>query len=261
MLWCRLQILTLCLFYWQLPLSADFRTFKSDFGDTVDAELIELKEADTIVTLKLRDGRQIDARVSAFTQADQKHIQEWWAGIQAEKRLLKERARLTISAKMNRQSNRGTFDSYNRIDDKTRVFFPEVVIENAQLQTYTGNTVRIVVVAEDLKDASQKLIVSATTMKADFPERDKTVLESDPFKLRSYEYNSSSSNYDYKRGYEYEGYIVVIKNAKGEITHTRASRSKYLTNMEVILNCKAGEIYDDSIDRKFDLTPNSYYVR
>ncbi|NBB80829.1 MAG: hypothetical protein GVY36_15495 [Verrucomicrobia bacterium] len=227
----------------------------------MDAQLIELKEAESIVTIKLRDGRQIDASVSAFSEADQEHIQKWWAGVEAEKQLLKERARLTISAKMNRQSNRGTFDRHSRVDDKTRVFYPEVVIENGQLQTYTGNTIRVVVVAEDLSEANQKLIVSATTMKADFPKNDRTVLESDPFRLRSYAYNSGRSSRGYKYGYEYEGYIVVIKNSEGEITHTRASKSKYLTNMQVIMGCKAGEIYDDSIDRKLELTPNSYYVQ
>ena len=251
----------LCLLCWQLPLNAEFRTFKSDFGDTVDAELIELKDEGTIVTLRLRTGRQIDSSVSAFSQTDQKFIRKWWAGIQAEKRLLSERSRLIISAKMNRKSNRGTYDNHYRVDDKTRAFFPEIVIQNDELQTFTGNTVRIAVVAEDLRDAGLKLIVSATTLEADFPERDKTILESDPFRLRSYEYDSSSSNYGYKYGYEYEGYIVVIKNSKGEITHSRASKSKFLTNMDVIMSCEAGEIYDDSISRKLNLSPNSYYVR
>lgn len=249
------------LLIWQLPLDAEFRTFKNDFGDTVDAKLVELKEEDTIVTIKLRNGNQIDSRVTAFSQADQKFIREWWAEIQAEKLLLKENSRLNVSAKMNRKSKDGSFDSYYRVDDKTRSFFPEVVIENDELQTFTGNTVRVVVVAEDLHYEEQKLIVSATTLKADFPDRQKTILETDPFRLRTYEYDSSYSSYEYKNGYEYEGYIVVIKNSAGEITHMRASKSKYLSNMEVIFNCKAGEIYDEGIDRKLNATPNSYFVQ
>lgn len=257
----RCRWILLWLLCAQLPLDAEFRTFKNDFGDTVDAELVELKEADTIVTLKLRNGSQIDAKVTAFSQDDQKFIRKWWEGLKAEQEMLKERSRITMSAKMNRKSKNGSYDSYYRVDDKTRSFFPEVVIENDELQTFTDNTVRVVVIAEDLRYEEQKLIVSATTVKADFPERAKTILETDPFRLRAYEYDSSYSSYEYKYGYEYEGYIIVIKNAAGEITHSRASKSKFLSNMDVIMKCKAGEIYDDGIDRKLNASPNSYYVQ
>lgn len=242
------------------PLSAEFRTFTNDFGDTVDAELVQFDDARSIVTLKLRDGREIDARTTAFSQKDQKFIREWWAGVLAEKHTLRERSRLNISAKMNRKSKGNSFDGYYAVDDKTRSFFPEVVIENDELDAFNDNTVRVVVVAEDKGNEGQKLIVSATTMKSDFQDRAKTVLESDPFRLRLYEYDSSYSNYEYKHGYEYEGYIVVIQNSAGETTHTRASKSKYLTNMDVIMNCKAGEMYDDAINRKLNVTPSSYFV-
>lgn len=106
MIRCGLPLLFLlvCL---PIPLAAEFRTFTNDFGDEIEAELVELKENETLVTLKLRSGNKIDARVTAFSQKD------------------------------------------------------------------------------------QKLIVSATTLTADFSDRDKTVLESDPFRLRLYEYDSS----------------------------------------------------------------------
>jgi hypothetical protein len=121
--------------------------------------------------------------------------------------------------------------------------------------------VRIVVIADDKHQKEQKLIVSATTLEADFPDRGEIVLESDPFRLRLFEYDSSHSNSDYEYGYEYEGFVVVIKNSAGEITHTRASKSKYLTNMDVIFECVAGEIYDDSINRKINASPSSYFVQ
>ncbi len=245
----------------QLHVNAEFRTFTNDFGDTVEAELIELKDLDTIVTLKLRSGNKIDARVTAFSQKDQKFIRKWWAAIQAEKKLLKEDSRITVSAKMNRKSKSNTYDNWYSVDDETKSYFPEIIIENDELEAFTGNTVRIVIIAEDRSDEDRKLIVSAATMKADFPDRGKVVLESDPFRLRLYEYDSSYSNYDYGYGYEYEGYIVVIKNSAGVITHSRASKSKYLSNMDVIMKCETGEMYDDAINRKLNTRPNSYFVQ
>ncbi len=249
------------IFCLQLSLAAEFRTFSNDFGDSVEAELVELKESGSIVTLKLRSGRKIDSRVSAFSQKDQKYMREWWAGVLAEKSLLKADARITIGAKMNRKSSSNRYDGWYSVDDETKSFFPEVIIENDELDTFKDNTVRVVVIAEDMSNEGQKLIVSATTVKTDFPDRGKVVLETDPFRLRLYEYDSNYSNFEYKYGYEYEGYIVVIKNSAGEITHSRASKSKYLSNMEVVFECEAGEMYDDSINRKLNMHPNSYYVQ
>jgi hypothetical protein len=240
---------------------AEFRSFTNDFGDSVDAELVELKESDTIVTLRLRSGNKIDARVTAFSQSDQKFIQEWWDAVQAEKLLLQEGARIVISAKMNRKSHSNNYDNWYSIDDETKSYFPEVIIKNAELNEFHGNAVRVVVIAEDKGNAGQKLIVSAATLTADFPARDQVVLESDPFRLRLFEYDSHNSTSNYEYGYEYEGYVVVIQNSKGKITHSRASKSKYLSNLDVIFNCEAGEMYDDAINRKLNVRPNSYFVR
>lgn len=246
----------------QLPLAAEFRTFTNDFGDSVEAELVKLKDSETIVTLKLRSGNQIDARVTAFSEADQKHIHKWGLAIQAEKQLLKEDSRITISAKMNRKSKSNKYDNWYSIVDETRSYFPEVIIVNDELDEFKQNTVRIVVIAKDKQNDGYKLVVSATTMKEiSFPDRGKSVLESDPFRLRLYEHDSAYSNHDYGYGYDYEGFVVVIKNAAGKVTHTRASKSKYLSDMDIIFNCEAGEIYDDAINRKLNVSPNSYFVQ
>lgn len=251
----------LCLFLsWtcsHLPLAAEFRTFTNDFGDSVEAEIVKLKDSETIVTLKLRSGNQIDARVTAFSQADQEHIRKWGLAIQAEKQLLKVDSRITISAKMNRKSKSNQYDNWYSINDETKSYFPEVTIENDELDAFKGNTVRIVVIAKDKQNEGYRLVVSATTMKdISFPGRGKAVLESDPFRLRIYEYDDA-----FIRGYDYEGFVVVIKNADGKVTHTRASKSKYLSDMDVIFKCKAGEIYDDAINRKLNTSPSSDFVK
>ena len=251
----------LCLFLsWtcsHLPLAAEFRTFTNDFGDSVEAEIVKLKDSETIVTLKLRLGNQIDARVTAFSQADQEHIRKWGLAIQAEKQLLKVDSRITISAKMNRKSKSNQYDNWYSINDETKSYFPEVTIENDELDAFKGNTVRIVVIAKDKQNEGYRLVVSATTMKdISFPGRGKAVLESAPFRLRLYEYDDA-----FIRGYDYEGFVVVIKNADGKVTHTRASKSKYLSDMDVIFKCKAGEIYDDAINRKLNTSPSSDFVK
>ncbi|HAV12591.1 MAG TPA: hypothetical protein DCX06_03705 [Opitutae bacterium] len=241
---------------------AEFETFTNEAGQSLEAELLELDKAGQVVTLRMRAGNKIEARLDAFSIDDRKRIRKWWKGVQADKLLLQPDSRIEISAKMNRKSrDNARYDWYYRVDDKTKSFFPEVLIRNDELLTFKGNTIRVVIVAEDLEYKHQKLIVSASTMKSDFLDRGDTILESDAFRLRVYEYDSDYSNYDYAYGYEYEGYIVVIKNSKGEITHTRASKTKYLSNMKMIMNCKAGEIYDEDLNHKLNARPNSYFVQ
>lgn len=241
---------------------ADFETFTNESGQSIEAELVELNKAGNEVTIRFRNGTETDAMVSAFCVEDRKRIRNWWKGVQAARELLSPDSRIEISAKMNRKSkNNDRYSWYSSVDDKTKSFFPEVLIRNDELLTFKGNTIRVVIIAEDLRYEEQKLIVSASTLTSDFVDRGDTVLESDAFRLRQYEYDSSYSSYEYAYGYEYEGYIVVVKNSKGEITHTRASKSKYLSNMQAIMNCKAGDVYDEDINRKLNVSPNSYFVQ
>jgi hypothetical protein len=212
--------------------------------------------------MRLENGLKIEAYLNVFSEGDQKRITQWWSKQQADKQLLNEAHRIDVNVNLNRKSNKNSrYSGYPEIDDKTEAFFPEIIITNDELEKFKDNEVRVIIVANDLRNPDQKLIVSATTIKTDFLDRTKNFLEGDPFRLRKYEYDSSYSSYEYKYGYEFEGYVVVIKNSKGQVTHTRASKSKYLSNLKTIYKCKAGEIYGEDINVKLDASPNSYFVR
>lgn len=160
---------------------------------------------------------------------------------------------------MNTKSKKTGYNSWYS-DESVKSFFPEVVIENKELQGFTGNEVRVVVFAQDMRIKDQILVVSATNVKTDFKEREKAVLETEPFRLRHYEYDSAFSNYEYEYGYRYSGYAISIKNSEGEVTHQKATKTKFL-NPELFEKCKSGEIYDDKFERKLSSYPNSYYVQ
>jgi len=239
--------------------SAEFRTFTNSDGVSIEAQLVELKDG-KVVTIELRNGRELDADLTAFSEADRKHIKKWWEQVQKDQVTLKPRNRLDITVKMNRKAKSDRYHGWSYADDETQSFFPEVVIENEELDTFEGNTVRIVILANDARNDYQMLVVSATTEeKVRLPERSEVSIEGKPFRLRKYEYRYGSTN-NYEYGYEYDGYIVVVTNREGVVTHTKASKSKFLSNMELVNSCKAGEMYDDSFTRKLNTKPNSYYV-
>ena len=240
-------------------LSAELRTFTNDSGDSVEAELVELKDDGSVIVLRLKDRRELDAQLAAFSQKDQKYIRQWWEGIVASEQILQPDIRLRMTTKMNRKSSKAGYNSWYA-DDKIKSFFPEVVIDNKNLQKFTGNEVRVVVFAEDMRYEDQILVVSAGNFKSDFEGSSKTTLAGEPFRLRLYEYNSSSSSYKYEYGYEYTGYAVTIKNSAGEVTHEKSSKSKYL-NPKLFFECKAGEMYDEDFEHKLSSYPSSYFVR
>jgi len=250
--------------FFHVPAFAEFQTFTNSDGVSIEAELVELNEDDDIVTIKLRNGREVDADLRAFSAADRKKIKSWAKNKELERVTLHNRDRLDFTLKMNRKAKSEKYSSwYSHYDDETESFFPELLIDNGELDAFEGNEVRIVVLAEDVRNDEQVLVVSATTEKnVRLADRAQTSIEGEPFRLRKYEYKDTyGSTYNYKYGYEYDGYVVVVKNAKGEVTHTKASRSKYLSNFEVIDTCKAGEMYDDDFNRKLKIAPNSYFVR
>ncbi|MFP4069951.1 MAG: hypothetical protein ACLFVC_07200 [Opitutales bacterium] len=243
---------------------SEFETFTNGEGHRLEAKLLEMKDDGRVVAIRLRDGREMDATLSAFSRKDRDRIRKWWEEELARQSLLKPRHRLEMTVKMNRKAKSDRYSSwYSNSDQKTKSFFPELIVTNDELDAFEGNEVRLVLVAEDRRYEDQLLVVSATTFKDEkFPDRGKSFLEGEPFQLKHYEYNNTySTGYNYEYGYDYDGYVVVVKNADGAVTHTKASKTKYLSNMEALMKCKAGEVYDADLNRKLNVAPNSYFVQ
>ncbi len=244
------------------------RLFTDVEGRQIEAEIVEIYESSggtLMVELKRSDRRHFRIEVDRFSRKDQDFIRGKWEKKQAGETLLHKDARININLKLNRKTN--TNDQYasyygSRWTDKTKVYGPEVVIENDELtQEFKGNKVRIVMVAKDKGNRSQYLVASATDVEVDLPPKERTSVEGDSFALREYEYESGLSAYSHEAGYEKDDYVVVIRNRKGEITHTRASSNKFLDNLETVLKCRAGEIYTEGLANKLSVSPNSYYMK
>jgi len=153
-------------------------------------------------------------------------------------------------------SSSGHNSWYSESDDKTKIFYPEVIIENNESQTFTGNEVRLVCFADDMRYKGQMKVVSVSNTKADFKERAETVLKPEAFRLRHYEYNSRYSNYEYEHGYKYSGYAFTIKNSEGEVMYQEATKP-YLLNPKLFFECKTDQLYDDKFERKLNSSSSS----
>ncbi|PXA05518.1 hypothetical protein DDZ13_01205 [Coraliomargarita sinensis] len=236
---------------------AEFRTFTNDFGDSVEAKLIELKKEDSIIRMQLRNGRKIDAKLSAFSQSDQKYIRKWWGEVVAERQILHKQARIDVEIKIDTKTRSSGHSSwYSESDDKTKIFYPEVTIENNESQTFKGNELRLVIFADDMRYKGQMKVVSASSIKTDLKEREEIVLEPDAFRLRHYEYDSNYFNYDYEYGYKYSGYAMTLKNSKGEVIYEDATKDKFLKSKH-LYSCKKGQIFDEDFKRRLKSSGSS----
>ena len=79
---------------------AEFRTFTNDFGDSVEVELIKLKDNGTIISMRLKNGRKIDAALSAFSSEDRKYIRDWWKEESATKQVMSKNARVRMKVEV-----------------------------------------------------------------------------------------------------------------------------------------------------------------
>ena len=239
------------------------RLFTDIEGRQIEAEIVDIYESDTgimMVELKRSDRRHFRIEVNRFSRKDQDFIRGKWEKQQAAETLLHKDARISINLKLNRKTNTNEAFYGNQYTDKTVIYSPEVVIENEELsQDFKGNKVRIVIVAKDKGNNSQYLIASATDVEMDLPSRLKVSARGDSFGLREREYRSGSYHYNY--GYDKDDYVVVIRNRKGEITHSRASSNKLLENLETALKCKSGEVYTEGLESKLNASPNTYYIK
>ncbi len=250
-----------------IPASAA-RIFTDTQGRQIEAEIIDMRESDDgtlMVELRRTDRLYFTIAVDRFSKKDRDYLTERWEKQKADETLLDADARIKINLKLNRKSNTNNqYSSYygSRWTDKTQVYSPEAVIENDELtRTFEGNQVRIVIIARDKSNTSQYLVASATDAKVNLPAKERTSVEGDTFALREYDYDSALTSYSSRYGYEKDDYVVVIRNRKGEITHTRASSNKFLENLDVVLECKAGEMYTEGLAGKLSVSPNSYYLQ
>lgn len=133
----------------------------------------------------------------------------------------------------------------------TLLFFSAFFLESlhATQRTITnqdGVSMRIVCFAEHTYHQGTVEVVSATERKVDFPKKQTVTIEGNSYGFENYK--SEYSNYEY--GWEQAGYVIVIKNSKGDITHVDANHDNFKRNLNVVMKCKVDEYYSSDLSQK-----------
>lgn len=242
------SLLLLCTAIFHAPLEAAPRTITNQDGASLEVELEKLEDKNGVETLyfkRVSDDRSFDIALSSLSFDDQREIRKWWEKELIAKSILRANVDLDITFIRNRRKSNLTNSSY--YDYNQYSYTPEVRIENDDLyQTYRDNLVRIVCFAQHTYYKGNLQVVSVTEKKIDLPRNGTATMEGN-----SYSFTNDKSEYsDYEYGWEDAGYVVIIKNSKGEITHTKTDNDNLLRELDTVLKCKTDEYYASDLSRR-----------
>ena len=228
-------------------------TITSTEGVSVEVELIELKtspEYDEVRFRRVSDRREFRLSLDRLIPEDRKRIRKWWTTQERLASLLQPENELDLRFKYN--ETRREIGNSNYSDEDEYRYEPQVEIVNDDFyRDFKDNQILIVCFAKHTYYKGTLEVVSVSNKTFDIPKNKTIRVTGETFSFTNYD--SDHSSYEY--GWERAGYAIIIRNAEGEITHTKASESFYLDHISKLMAMKEGEYYGDRyLDKK-----DSYY--
>ena len=220
-------------------IAGELRAFKSADGREMRAEIVSATK--TAVTIRNERGTLYrDVSLDKFSPEDRAFVHQWLKE-QAEKRdnaEIHRDARVRLSFSKRRDDD---FNEYGDIDDRIVSLSPGVVIESLEHEvSYTGVKGTIVMIGRGVLQQDAYVILSKQDFSLDIPCRETVRWSGMGFEC--------SYDPDYG-GYEYEGYLLVLRDRSGRIVISKASKSGWERAPEALLKAEVRTGYDSSFDR------------
>ena len=220
-----------------------YREFRSSDGVRIEAEMLEASS--TAITIRREDGKVFkDVPLERFCAEDRRYVNQWLA--QEKERI--NNADLSADSKVKLLFLKGKDDemnNYGDIDDRIVKFEPEVVLTSEEkIVTYPDVEGTIVVVGQGILKNDQYTILSKQNFSIEVLPKQKSRWDGEAFECR---YDP-----DYG-GFEYGGYLLVLRNRAGDIVKSKASKSHWEKNPKVILGARKFQGYDSKFEKKIKL--------
>ncbi|MGJ8641637.1 MAG: hypothetical protein ACSHYA_19755 [Opitutaceae bacterium] len=198
-----------------LVAEAEYRTFESSDGATIEATVIEASA--TSVTIQRRDGREFkDVPLERFSAKDRRYVREWRKA--QEKAILD--ANLQFDSRVKVTVQKGEDDDkndYGDIDDRVVQFEPGIVADNDEKElTFRNVKGTLVMIGRGVIERDSYVILNKQDFTIDFIPRERTRWQGNRFQCR---YDP-----DYG-GFEYAGYLVVLRDKQGNPAIIKGSKS------------------------------------
>lgn len=229
------------------PLAGETRTFTSAEGVTIEAELLSVDPRER-ATIRRADGRLFrDVPIDFFSDADRKYIRKW----QSDKQKALDTANITPDSRVRisvATSRDRDLNNYGDIDDQIIQYKPRLSFLNEEMQkTFTGVNGTLVFIGEHVLDGSVNGALYREDFKVNIPPKKKIEWDGIPFVTK---YDPDWG------GFKYEGYLLVVRDQKGEVVQIKASKSAWEQNYKKILKVPLNVPHD----RKFESEARGYSV-
>lgn len=129
------------------------------------------------------------------------------------------------------------------IGEKLALFEPTVKIQNGAMHDFKGNNVCVILMGQD------------TTIRDNWKAMYRREFPADLVAGKAFEWTGDSfeQGFDYtlsKSGFDYDGYIVIIRNSEGALAYAAASKAVWIKDLDKAWNLVEGKQYKRSFFAK-----------
>jgi hypothetical protein len=207
---------------------AEYRVWTDKKGNTVEAEFIRVS-GDKIVLCN-RDGKEYRLTSSSLCDEDQEHLKEKIpdnvvSSADTKSADIQEKLRIEINFKKNTDTRRPREGS--SYTEEEMVCSASITKKTTSAYDQELKATLYVLGVRDSED--QYVMLDKTEHTFNFRSSPEVLLTGERFLITYY---GSSSKYDTK----YEGYLIVVRNATGEIIEVKASSNKFEKNIDTLRN-------------------------
>ena len=203
----------------------ELRVWTDEHGKTIEAEHVTTL-SDQVV-LRRADGTEVRVSLDTLSEKDRAYA------------VLKTPPRLDISVspKQNRSNSRGAKGRPgSQVTDEAIIVAAS--IKKSSPSPYDATLRAELFVLGGAPNHDGYMILDVTTDEFNLSASSPHSFDSNEINLRQVEYRE-------KRGVEYEGYLLVVRDANGDIISKKTSKLAFEKNAAAILEGKTGTVFDD----------------
>ena len=223
-----LRLLPAALVCWSGVCSAEMRTWKSGKGDTIEAEYVRMFPGGKVV-LKSSDGRELKVPVSGLCAADQDYLAA----------LVPPELEIEVDVDLDVDTVYSSEYSVRKRETSTC----KVVIRKTNMEPCSRTFTAHICVFAEQERGDRRWLITRAEEKVAFTDKSDTLR----FECPSAEVEFYSAEYAEARGYRYDGYLVVVTDASGEVIAMESNRKMFEKNWDSIKDAEEDAEFDKGL--------------
>ena len=220
----RILIMTVCTVFLGISARAGYRAWSDVNGQAVEAEYVRL--AADLVVLRKRDGNEVKVPLKNLCDEDRRYV------------LLLNPPALDI--RVNDAIDGNTIRSREGSDARVESVSIDVVLRKTSAEPYEA-------------ELSLDVIMLGRTLQLDryvIIEHSKSTFGLTDVNKNLYEYKCGPADIrnmkgGRNQGVEYEGFVVIVRDSRGEVVSVKANRLEFEKNAGALLHANKGDAFDE----------------